>query len=218
MAATYPGVVRPFTTKVNITMDIDSSHVNDLQDEVAAVETILGVNPHYDIGLFTSGVVQNRGTVSNRIKGAEAGTDKPFVSVGYVGSANSWGTSETTIPWSSQISDTHDAWTSGSHITIPRDGYYTLIATSLMAASSVAISSAAAYLMRIFIIASGVTAEASGAEVCYPPNAAPDVRLNVSWAGGLHKGDQAYVNFLNGSGVNRTLSRAVFQAIFLRGL
>jgi hypothetical protein len=43
--ATYPGSVVPFTTKVNNTDIVDASHVNDLQLEVIAVQTAIGVNP-----------------------------------------------------------------------------------------------------------------------------------------------------------------------------
>lgn len=43
MAASYPGALKTFTTKA-AGGAILSAHVNDLQDEVAAVETQLGVN------------------------------------------------------------------------------------------------------------------------------------------------------------------------------
>lgn len=45
MAASYPGSIKTFTTKTNSTDLVDASHVNDLQDEVNAIETELGVDP-----------------------------------------------------------------------------------------------------------------------------------------------------------------------------
>lgn len=42
MAADFPTSVKTFTTKSNNVDTIDASHVNDLQDEVNAVETLLG--------------------------------------------------------------------------------------------------------------------------------------------------------------------------------
>lgn len=42
MAADFPTSVKTFTTKTNNVYTIDASHVNDLQDEVNAVETLLG--------------------------------------------------------------------------------------------------------------------------------------------------------------------------------
>jgi hypothetical protein len=43
--ATYPGSVVPFTTKVNNTDVVDASHVNDLQLEVIAIQSTVGVDP-----------------------------------------------------------------------------------------------------------------------------------------------------------------------------
>ena len=43
MAASYPGTVKTFTTK-QPDGEILSAHINDLQDEVVAVETQLGTN------------------------------------------------------------------------------------------------------------------------------------------------------------------------------
>lgn len=45
MAASYPGSIRVFTTKVNLVDVIDASHPNFLQEEVVAIETTLGTNP-----------------------------------------------------------------------------------------------------------------------------------------------------------------------------
>jgi len=42
MAADFPTTVKTFTSKTNNVDTIDASHVNDLQDEVNAVETLLG--------------------------------------------------------------------------------------------------------------------------------------------------------------------------------
>lgn len=42
MAADFPTTVKTFTAKANNVDTIDASHVNDLQDEVNAIETLLG--------------------------------------------------------------------------------------------------------------------------------------------------------------------------------
>jgi hypothetical protein len=44
MAASYPSSLKSFTTKTNYVDLVDASHVNDLQDEVVAVETELGTD------------------------------------------------------------------------------------------------------------------------------------------------------------------------------
>lgn len=41
MAADFPTTVKTFTTKANNVDTIDASHVNDLQDEVTAIENVL---------------------------------------------------------------------------------------------------------------------------------------------------------------------------------
>ncbi len=44
MAASYPGSLKTFTTKSNLVDLVDASHINDLQLEVAAIETELGTD------------------------------------------------------------------------------------------------------------------------------------------------------------------------------
>jgi hypothetical protein len=41
MAASYPTTVKTFTTRTNLTDKVDAAHVNDLQEEVAAIEAAL---------------------------------------------------------------------------------------------------------------------------------------------------------------------------------
>ena len=48
MAATYPLAVRTFTQKRNLFDDVEASHINDIQDEIEALETALGDMPHVD--------------------------------------------------------------------------------------------------------------------------------------------------------------------------
>jgi hypothetical protein len=51
MAAVYPHQYKTFTTHKNLVEDIDASHVNNLQDEVLAMQQTLGINPHQDTTL-----------------------------------------------------------------------------------------------------------------------------------------------------------------------
>jgi hypothetical protein len=44
--AAYPNTTKVFTSKVNVTDVVDAAHVNELQQEVIAIEETLGVNPH----------------------------------------------------------------------------------------------------------------------------------------------------------------------------
>jgi hypothetical protein len=45
MSASYPGAIKSFITKVDNVDDVRAAHINDLQLEVAALETELGLNP-----------------------------------------------------------------------------------------------------------------------------------------------------------------------------
>jgi hypothetical protein len=102
MAATYPGTVRTFTTKVNNIDVIDASHPNVLQEEVVAIETTLGVNPQVSSGL--SGTYISAGTtfanVSARLDNIEKGitgdTHSQYLKT--VGGASITATSAATVP------------------------------------------------------------------------------------------------------------------------
>lgn len=69
MAATYPQAVRQFSPKQDDTMFVLAAHVNDLQDEVAAVERSLGVVPfEWDNGNTAVEIYQ---TVKTRLDDAQ---------------------------------------------------------------------------------------------------------------------------------------------------
>lgn len=65
MAAVYPGNVRQFSTKIDLEMTVFALHVNDLQDEVTAVQNVLGTNPQ--------GAATGPATVSKRVADLETG-------------------------------------------------------------------------------------------------------------------------------------------------
>lgn len=77
MAASYPGSIKVFTSKTNITDVIDASHPNVLQEEVLAIESVLGVNPNTSTtpspaGTF-NGTSQSFATVGARLANIETG-------------------------------------------------------------------------------------------------------------------------------------------------
>ena len=75
MAAVYPGAIRSFTTKVNNIDIIDAAHPNVLQEEVVAIESILGVNPQISTAPTTGwiGISTTFATVSERLANIEKG-------------------------------------------------------------------------------------------------------------------------------------------------
>ena len=77
MPATYPASVRSFTTKVDVTGIVYAAHPNDLQEEVVAIESILGVTPSLSTtpnsgGTFTA-TATTFTSVSARLANIETG-------------------------------------------------------------------------------------------------------------------------------------------------
>jgi hypothetical protein len=84
MVALYPRAVRAFTNKRDNVDTNYAAHINDLQDEVAAIQATLGVNPQKDATI--NGIGKDYGTVGNRLDsmGSRA-IDKPYLMVGCSG-------------------------------------------------------------------------------------------------------------------------------------
>ena len=77
MTASYPGSVKVFTSKTNVTDVIDASHPNALQEEVLAIESVLGTTPNVSttpsaVGSFLA-TSQSFGTVTARLANIETG-------------------------------------------------------------------------------------------------------------------------------------------------
>lgn len=77
MAATYPASIRSFTTKVNVRDIIDENDPNFLQEEVVAIETILGVTPSLSTAPVAGDVfdatARTYSSVSTRLANIEKG-------------------------------------------------------------------------------------------------------------------------------------------------
>jgi len=82
MSASYPKAIKQFTTKHDYTDDVMAAHVNELQDEVVALESILGVNPHLmdstDVGALTLGPMSS---LAARLSALESGKTIPAFSM-----------------------------------------------------------------------------------------------------------------------------------------
>ena len=77
MAATYPANIRSFTSKTDIQDIVYASHPNALQEEVVAIESILGVTPSLSTTPSSSGTFNATATtfatVSARLANIETG-------------------------------------------------------------------------------------------------------------------------------------------------
>lgn len=76
MTASYPGSVKTFTTHVNVTEIIDAGHPNALQEEVAAIETVIGTSPSVATAATAAGwanTATDYGTINSRLANIEKG-------------------------------------------------------------------------------------------------------------------------------------------------
>jgi hypothetical protein len=75
MAAVYPHQYKSFTVHKNLVEDIDASHVNNLQDEVVAIQQTLGINPHQDTALKMK--TNSWSSVASRLDAVQRGKGMP---------------------------------------------------------------------------------------------------------------------------------------------
>ena len=59
MAADYPGSIKSFTTKTDGVDDVEAAHINDMQLEITAIETELGINPAGQYAKYTTNAGQS---------------------------------------------------------------------------------------------------------------------------------------------------------------
>lgn len=82
MSATYPLAVRQFSPKQDATMFVLSAHVNDLQDEVAALERAVGTIPYqWDNGATTVRVYQTVKTRLDDVQSTISGIQTQITSI-----------------------------------------------------------------------------------------------------------------------------------------
>lgn len=79
MVASYPGTLRAFQTRLNVTDNVDAAHMNDVQDEIKAIQKTLAINPQNStagggstLGAW-SGAARSYASLSDRLANIEAG-------------------------------------------------------------------------------------------------------------------------------------------------
>lgn len=153
MAANYPTIVRKFQPHSDGTEYVLAGHMNDVQDEVAAVEATLGTKPHVhsptsgaptvysSVGARLDAMQQTDSTqqtqVNSLLDASKTGFALPLLSV--VATGTSIGpTGNWLLPlpsdwhplhWSQRIVDTEGSFSPGSNIVIPKTGWWTMTST-----------------------------------------------------------------------------------------
>lgn len=100
MPASYPSSIKSFTTKQDNVDDVLAAHINDLQDEVVAIETELGVNAKQRM---------IKGWISLNGTGTIAINDSHNVT-----SITDNGVGDYTITWDTDFANANYAWAYGA--------------------------------------------------------------------------------------------------------
>lgn len=121
MVAVYPAAVKTFAYRQDYTELVEAADVNVSYDEIAATQTILGVNPNKDT---IDGAVNSWSTVGSRISAVRAGVSKPFCNVTASNVLVHYN-----VPlhpsFTSKTMDSHKMWNGGTNLICPRSGIYT---------------------------------------------------------------------------------------------
>lgn len=126
MAAVYPKQYRSFTVHKNLVEDIDASHVNNLQDEVLALQQTLGLTPHQDTALKMK--TNTWASVAARLDAMQRGKGVPVVFLSKTSDsvkAGPW--KMITWPRPSTANDPEGLF-NGHSITVNRSGWWIVFA------------------------------------------------------------------------------------------
>ncbi|MFJ1700387.1 hypothetical protein ACIOHC_35950 [Streptomyces sp. NPDC088252] len=157
MAANYPTIVRKFSNHQDGTEYVMAGHMNTVQDEISAVQNVLGTNPN--VYTRTTGTTLKYTTVTARMNAAQQQIDAQQRTIDGLldASKNGWSlpivnvhASGTNIPptksnnhvaypsdwykvrWTGVIVDTDGAYSPGFYVTIPKNGWWIVTSTTSM--------------------------------------------------------------------------------------
>jgi hypothetical protein len=157
MAASYPTIVRKFAPHVDGTEYVMAGHMNDVQDEVMALESTLGPKPHVytpssgnpttytSVGARLDTVQRTADTqqtqINSLLDASKTGWNLPVASL-YASGTNIPPTQRTDhvatssdwykVRWVQAIVDTNGAFSTGYYVTIPQRGWYIVTTTTTM--------------------------------------------------------------------------------------
>lgn len=132
MAAVYPFQYKQFIQHKNLVEDVDASHVNDLQNEVAAIEQVLGLNPAADSTLKMK--VNSWASVGARMSAIQRGQGLPvffaYKSADTVKTLSNQASKQVAFPRPSTTNDPENLY-NGTGFTTNRSGWWFLQAQAM---------------------------------------------------------------------------------------
>ena len=225
MSASYPKAIKTFTTKQDYTMAVMAIDVNDLQDEVVAIQTALGINPikavapvatvNPDYSAQFSSAAQQYTSTAQRLAVLEAGLNFPVFSV--------WDNSVQTRILSGSILRLYGlpmpapvygndpfGWYNGvDGFTIKRSGWYSLNASILWNANG------ASGTRRTVLMVGDSWASAEDLEG--PVNSSAEF-VSQSWIGIINAGTQIRIAVTQNCGTIQSVGYPRLSGFFIRGL
>jgi hypothetical protein len=79
MPASYPASIKSFSTKVDVTDVIYASHPNTMQEEIVAIQSILGVTPSLSTAPVSTGTFISTATTFNTVSARLANIETGIV-------------------------------------------------------------------------------------------------------------------------------------------
>lgn len=153
MVANYPTIVRKFQPHADGTEYVMAGHMNDVQDEIAAIESTLGVKPNvyspatgnpvfYNTVAARLDAVQQASVnqqvqVNGLLDASKTGWALPLLSVLATGTVIAptpdWHHVQPSdwhpLRWTQRIVDTENTFSPGSNIVIPKSGWWIMTST-----------------------------------------------------------------------------------------
>ncbi len=182
MAAVYPYQYKSFTPHRNLLDDVDASHVNGLQDEVAAIQQTLGIAPHQDTKLKMH--TNTWASVADRLDSVQRGKGMPVIYLTKSSDSYKGVTGQLkTLSWPAPSSaNDPEGLFNGHSITANRTGWWIIMGRCV-------------WLNATGSLATGdreITINVGGSDVCTQDSAVPsadgNTHMNIAWQGWVSAG------------------------------
>jgi hypothetical protein len=216
MSASYPTTFKSFSAHVDYTETIIAQHVNDLQDEVMAIEQTLGTSPNTD----TTGTIPKfYATVLARLDALAKETEhEAFLTT--LMSPGGYNVPPSTFQYmnfTTSAVDTHTLKSSGNAATCKRKGWYVMTATLYISPDTPAYTSTPWVILGAIDVNGGTVAVQS---TTHSANDHSGNYINLTYSGPWSVGNNVQVKMWQNSNQKLGLitQRSTFSVIRIRDL
>jgi hypothetical protein len=211
MAAVYPGQYTPWLVHKDISDTVYAVHVNNLQDEVAALQQTMGLTPHLD----KTGIKMQKtawASVADRLDGVQRGQGVPAIylskstdSFKNIGS----GTAHKNISFAAPSRDPERLF-NGHSVTANRSGWWQVFARSIWTSATGALITGDRELALMINNSAVMTQDAN-------PSSDGNTHMHIGWQGWVTAGNTIDLGVLHSvSGKTLSLGSLHLSAAMLR--